>query len=333
MGRAAIWHLEAKTRQWGSGAQQEEKVWLDHRDSFWKGYISLSGHDELKSFFFPSFCRFDDAKAAASEETRLRLWPQLQRETLASCPLAEGTTDSVGVQLFQVHASHWGGWMKEMWRWWSSEVVSLSLLSGELVLWDLSKAGKQRWTLFGTSSEGQNHNRIVFNMTSIHDQDGRELLISTSMDREVGFKNLCVWLWGSSTISNNLKPFISQIKCWDLSTLECCWSLPTLGGFVYTLTFSPVGTGCLALGVGDNMIRVWNTLTTQNQYDTRSFWQGIKSKVTAVRILVIIITVDLFLCQDLHPYSHVSGTFAIIKDQKFSLWLSEAALEMSFDHV
>ncbi|TNM84420.1 hypothetical protein fugu_008598 [Takifugu bimaculatus] len=117
--------------------------------------------------------RFDDAKAAASEETRLRLRPQLQRETLASCPLAEGTTDSVGVQLF-------------------------------------------------------------------------------------------------------------QIKCWDLSTLECCWSLPTLGGFVYTLTFSPVGTGCLALGVGDNMIRVWNTLTTQNQYDTRSFWQGIKSKVTAL---------------------------------------------------
>lgn len=81
------------------------------------------------------------------------------------------------------------------------------------------------------------------------------------------------------------------------------------------------------------MIRVWNTLTTQNQYDTRSFWQGIKSKVTAVRILVIIITVDLFLCQDLHPYCHVSETFAMIKDQKFSLWLSEAALEMSFDQL
>lgn len=94
--------------------------------------------------------------------------------------------------------------MKEMWRWWSSGVVSLSLLSGELVLWDLSKAGKQRWNLFGTSSEGQNHNRIVFNMTSIHDQDGRELLISTSMDREVGFRNLCVFVGVITTISNNL---------------------------------------------------------------------------------------------------------------------------------
>ncbi|CAJ1063279.1 gem-associated protein 5 [Xyrichtys novacula] len=136
-----------------------------------------------------------------------------------------------------------------------TQLVS-SCFSGEMLMWDLTRAGKQRWTLFGTSSEGQNHNRIVFNMSSVRLQSGRDLLISTSMDREV--------------------------KCWDLASLDCLWTLPTLGGFVYSLTFSPVGTGCLALGVGDNMIRVWNTLTTQNQYDTRSFWQGIKSKVTAL---------------------------------------------------
>uniref|UniRef100_A0A8C9WZ94 Gem nuclear organelle associated protein 5 n=1 Tax=Sander lucioperca TaxID=283035 RepID=A0A8C9WZ94_SANLU len=136
-----------------------------------------------------------------------------------------------------------------------TQLVS-SCFGGELVMWDLTRAGKQRWTLFGTSSEGQNHSRIVFSVSSVRLQDDRELLISTSMDRE--------------------------IKCWDLASLDCCWTLPTLGGFVYALTFSPVGAGCLALGVGDNMIRVWNTLTTQNQYDTRSFWQGIKSKVTAL---------------------------------------------------
>lgn len=98
---------------------------------------------------------------------------------------------------------------------------------------------------------------------------------------------------------------IFQIKCWDLASLDCCWTLPTLGGFVYSLTFSPVGAGCLALGVGDNMIRVWNTLTTQNQYDTRSFWQGIKSKVTAVRCWLLkdaaqhlawFFRNDLFIC-------------------------------------
>uniref|UniRef100_A0A8C1UX68 Gem (nuclear organelle) associated protein 5 n=1 Tax=Cyprinus carpio TaxID=7962 RepID=A0A8C1UX68_CYPCA len=135
-----------------------------------------------------------------------------------------------------------------------SQIVS-SCFGGEIIMWDLKKSGKQKWNLLGSSSDGQNHSRIVFNMSSFHSGD-RELLLSTSMDRE--------------------------IKCWDLASLECCWTLPTLGGFVYCLSFSSVGTGCLALGVGDSMIRVWNTLSIQNQYDIKTFWQGVKSKVTAL---------------------------------------------------
>ncbi|XP_066501896.1 gem-associated protein 5 [Hoplias malabaricus] len=135
-----------------------------------------------------------------------------------------------------------------------SQVVS-SCFGGELVAWDLTKSGKQKWTLLGSSTDGQNHSRIVFNLSSVHVGD-RELLISTSMDRE--------------------------IKCWDLESLECCWTLPTLGGFVYSMSFSPVGTGCLALGVGDNMIRVWNTLSVHNPFDMKTYWQNIKSKVTAL---------------------------------------------------
>ncbi|XP_076836153.1 gem-associated protein 5 isoform X2 [Brachyhypopomus gauderio] len=135
-----------------------------------------------------------------------------------------------------------------------SQVIS-SCFGGEMVAWDLTKSGKQKWTLLGSSSDSQNHSRIVFNLSSVR-LDDRELLISSSMDRE--------------------------IKCWDLASLECCWTLPTLGGFVYSVSFSPVAIGCLALGVGDSMIRVWNTLSVQNPYDTRTYWQGIKSKVTAL---------------------------------------------------
>lgn len=69
-----------------------------------------------------------------------------------------------------------------------------------------------------------------------------------------------------------------------MATLECCWTLPSLGGFAYSLAFSPVNTGCLAIGVGDGMIRVWNTLSIKNNYDVKHFWQGVKSKVTAVRM-------------------------------------------------
>lgn len=70
-----------------------------------------------------------------------------------------------------------------------------------------------------------------------------------------------------------------------MATLECCWTLPSLGGFAYSLAFSPVDMGCLAIGVGDGMIRVWNTLSIKNNYDVKRFWQGVKSKVTAVRML------------------------------------------------
>ncbi|XP_031428189.1 gem-associated protein 5 [Clupea harengus] len=133
--------------------------------------------------------------------------------------------------------------------------VVTSCFGGELVLWDLARSEKPKWTLLGASADSQNHNRIVFNLSSAVVED-TELLISTSMDRE--------------------------IKCWSLSTLECCWSLPTLGGFVYSLSSSPVASGLLAVGVGDNMIRVWNTITLHRKYDTKLFWQGIRSKVTAL---------------------------------------------------
>ncbi|NXL00403.1 GEMI5 protein, partial [Mesembrinibis cayennensis] len=135
----------------------------------------------------------------------------------------------------------------------STEIVSSSF-GGELLLWDLTQSGKRKWTLLG-SSEGQNHSRIVFNLCSVKHQD-KELLFSISMDRDV--------------------------KCWDLSTLDCSWTMPSLGGFVYSLAFSPVDTGCLAIGVGDSMIRVWNTLSMNNIYDVKTFWQSIKSKVTAL---------------------------------------------------
>ncbi|XP_067852096.1 gem-associated protein 5 [Heptranchias perlo] len=136
-----------------------------------------------------------------------------------------------------------------------TQLISSSF-GGELLLWDLTKSGKQKWTLLGPSSEGQNHSRIVFNLSSVCLQDNRELLISTSMDRDV--------------------------KCWDLATLDCCWTQPTLGGFVYSMAFSPVNIGSLAIGVGDGMIRVWDTMSLQGAYDIKTLWQGIKSKVTSL---------------------------------------------------
>uniref|UniRef100_A0A673XTF6 Gem nuclear organelle associated protein 5 n=1 Tax=Salmo trutta TaxID=8032 RepID=A0A673XTF6_SALTR len=190
--------------------------------------------------------------ASGSKDQTIRIWSTLKGKGVMTMKLPFLKRRGTGVD----PAVKERLWLTVHWPKGKPTQVVSSCFGGELILWDLTKGGKQKWSLLGASSEGQNHSRIVFNMSSVCVQDNRELLLSTSMDRE--------------------------IKCWDLSSLDCCWTLPTLGGFVYTLTFSPVGTGCLALGVGDGMIRVWSTLSIQNKYDTKTFWQGIKSKVTAL---------------------------------------------------
>jgi len=62
---------------------------------------------------------------------------------------------------------------------------------------------------------------------------------------------------------------------WQLVRLLWMWTLflvVCLGLFI----------GLLAVGVGDSMLRVWNRNNVINSHDVQTFWQGIKSKVTAV---------------------------------------------------
>ncbi|KAF5892297.1 gem-associated protein 5 isoform X2 [Clarias magur] len=189
--------------------------------------------------------------ASGSRDQTIRIWSTTRGKGVMTLKLPFLKRRGVGVDPGVKERL----WLTVHWPKGSPSQVVSSCFGGELVVWDLTRSGKQKWTLLGSSSDGQNHSRIVFNLSSVC-VDGRDLLVSTSMDRDV--------------------------KCWDLETLECCWTLPTMGGFIYSMSFSPVAMGCLALGVGDNMIRVWNTLSLQNPYETRTFWQGIKSKVTAL---------------------------------------------------
>lgn len=125
---------------------------------------------------------------------------------------------------------------------------------------------------------------------------------------------------------------ILQVKCWDLSTLDCSWTMPSLGGFVYSLAFSPVDTGCLAIGVGDSMIRVWNTLSMNNIYDVKTFWQSIKSKVTAVSVLWIPVFSPLISSFHSIFFKHVflshSEGFSQLKGDKAKLFILYSILSV-----
>ncbi|XP_078691159.1 gem-associated protein 5-like [Branchiostoma floridae x Branchiostoma belcheri] len=137
-------------------------------------------------------------------------------------------------------------WVALAWRKEQPQQLISSSHGGDMLVWDLRT---QKWQVL-EHSEGQGHSRVVFSITAIQNQ-----VITTSMDR--------------------------QIILWDLSSMKAQWSLPTLGGFVYALASSPLTPGQLAVGVGDGMIRVWNT-HSQAPFDWSGFWQCIKGKVTAL---------------------------------------------------
>uniref|UniRef100_A0A8C5KVW7 Gem nuclear organelle associated protein 5 n=1 Tax=Jaculus jaculus TaxID=51337 RepID=A0A8C5KVW7_JACJA len=65
-----------------------------------------------------------------------------------------------------------------------TQLVS-SCFGGEMLLWDLTQSWRRKYTLFSPSADGQNHSRIVFSLCPLQTEDGKHLLLSTSMDRDV----------------------------------------------------------------------------------------------------------------------------------------------------
>lgn len=88
--------------------------------------------------------------------------------------------------------------------------------------------------------------------------------------------------WPTTTIFSCALITFSQIVIWDPANLQSLHTLSTLGGFAYSLSISTLDPGTLGIGVGDNMLRVWQTASSQNPYETLTLWQGIKSKVMVV---------------------------------------------------
>ncbi|XP_048244264.1 gem-associated protein 5-like [Haliotis rufescens] len=132
-----------------------------------------------------------------------------------------------------------------------TQLVSSSF-GGELVMWDLSPVGHKR-EIF-QAGDSRIHSRIVFNICA----GGEEMntLFTVGMDR--------------------------MIVLWDLDRQCSVYSIPSLGGHVYNMETSPLDPGRVAVGVGDNTIRVWNTNNKVNPFDINTLWQGIKSKVTSL---------------------------------------------------
>ncbi|EDO37187.1 predicted protein, partial [Nematostella vectensis] len=185
---------------------------------------------------------------SGSRDLTIRLWDTLSGKLITLWNLPKRST-----QKWRDKQQDWHSkdrmWVSVCWPQNLGNKIITSSHGGELLLWDLSTPSpKDKVHVFGSG-----HSRIVFNVSCT--PCGTKLM-TTSMDR--------------------------QVILWDVARCQQICTIATLGGYVYAMAISPLDPGTLALGVGDNMIRVWHTTSESAPYDAISLWQGIKSKVMMV---------------------------------------------------
>jgi gem associated protein 5 len=77
--------------------------------------------------------------------------------------------------------------------------------------------------------------------------------------------------------------FILKIHIWNRRDATVITSLPSCGGFAYSLDASVLDPSRLAVGVGDNVIRIWDTTAQGSSYGVTNLWRGIGTKVMKVQ--------------------------------------------------
>eukprot|EP00912_Choanoflagellata_sp_UC4_P000266 UC4_evm3s166 len=114
---------------------------------------------------------------------------------------------------------------------------------------------------------GRLHSRIAFSVTFVAAHPEIDF-ITTSMDR--------------------------QIIGWSLLDFRSRWNIPTIGGYVYSISINPKEPQRIAIGCGDNAIRVWKPRSNgilnnenidsllSNSYSCEILWRGLNSKVVAL---------------------------------------------------
>ncbi|XP_012945659.1 gem-associated protein 5, partial [Aplysia californica] len=144
-------------------------------------------------------------------------------------------------------------WLSLHWPKYQPFELVFSSQSGDLLLWDLKGKPSQEPDRLIARDMAQ-HTRLIFNIASLS-SDG-DKVVSFSLDRTV--------------------------VIWDIKARKGVCSFSSFGGYVYCARASPLEPGCVAIGAGDNMIRVWNQGKRTNPFDISTHYYGMKSKITTV---------------------------------------------------
>ncbi|XP_047143757.1 gem-associated protein 5 isoform X1 [Hydra vulgaris] len=130
--------------------------------------------------------------------------------------------------------------------WLNDNQILSSHSSGKILCWDLESSS---WRAL----EG-GHNRLVY---ALKNDATTNQFVSFSIDR--------------------------QLVIWSSRLMKPVHTIPTVGGFLYSLSSTPLDPHSIAFGCGDNMIRVWNTADSTQSYKCTTLWQGIKTKVLIIK--------------------------------------------------
>lgn len=145
-------------------------------------------------------------------------------------------------------------WLALHWPKEEPETLVSAVQAGSMISWDLKHPGRKKYTVFETSA-GCSHNRAIFSIASM--ASNGNILCTISQDRNMVF--------------------------WDFKRRKSIQAMSTFGGYVYALHAVPLNPGCLAIGVGDNTVRIWNRNKVSSNLSLVQIWQRIKSKVTAIQ--------------------------------------------------
>ncbi|XP_053399556.1 gem-associated protein 5-like [Mercenaria mercenaria] len=185
--------------------------------------------------------------ASGSKDKTIRIWSTSRARQLSVLKLpAPGRRERAD------DGGKTRGWLTMCWLPHTPQNIVSSSLSGDILLWNITKDGKEKCQ--GLHAPGKGHSRFAFNLCLLGSE--KTIMCSTSMDRQVFF--------------------------WDMK-LKCqVGTMPTFGGYLYVAKTSPFDPGRLALGIGDTTIRLLNLRSSSDWFEMTQLWQGIRAKVTAL---------------------------------------------------
>ncbi|EZA61582.1 Gem-associated protein [Ooceraea biroi] len=154
--------------------------------------------------------------------------------------------------------------------WAEPKLLLTSSLCGEVLSWELSKnKSKPIHQLFHT----HHNSRGVFCIVTAPKND------NATTDNWRTDSELTIWTlgqdrWVICCRKQNNEPATSAI-------IE--YKIPTQGGYVYCMEACPIDTSRIAFGVGDMILRLWNSSEPHTAaFDVTMHWQKIKGKIRAL---------------------------------------------------